>query len=192
MSQHNMEVILARSAFGTRLQRASGAARSIGNHQQQPGGQDIIGNGAEISSSTPRSVTTTIPILKSSPPPPYSTELHVISAETPSSEDDGIRSASRTPRVRPAQRVRFSEVEGRWTYDVDECTSPVCPDAVSHDRGCQASAVRGESTAQLDVRLYTDFPIVFLYTFVAVSALQSCYDIYCTPAGAAQRNALLS
>ncbi|KAH7982734.1 hypothetical protein HPB52_006915 [Rhipicephalus sanguineus] len=139
-----MEVILARSAFGARLQRGSGAQWSGvgGKRQQRPSGRVIIGNGREVPSSMPSSVTTTIPILKSSPPPPCSSELPAISAESPS-KDDGARRVNRTPRVRPTQRVRFSDVEGRWTYDVDEHTQPVCPDAVSHNRECQRSHFEG-------------------------------------------------
>lgn len=43
-----------------------------------------------------------------------------------------------------------------------------------------------QSTAQLDVRLYKDFPIMLLYTCAAVSALHRSYDIYRTPEEAAQ------
>lgn len=120
MSQHNEEGIWTRSASGARLQRASGVQPSGdgGNRQQLPSGRGVIGNGREMSSVATNSVTTTASILKSSPPPPNSGE-RVISAEAPSSEDDGACSASRAPRVRPAQAVRFSKVVNKWTYDVD-------------------------------------------------------------------------
>ncbi|KAH8027549.1 hypothetical protein HPB51_007099 [Rhipicephalus microplus] len=138
-----MELILAHSAFGARLQCASGV-RSPGvggDRQQLPSEREIIGKDKEMSSVAPNSVTTTVSILKSSPPPPYSSELHIISAEAPSSEDDRTCNASRTPRVRPAQRVRFSDVEGRWIYDADEQTLPVRPDTNFHDRECQRSTL---------------------------------------------------
>lgn len=47
-------------------------------------------------------------------------------------------------------------------------------------------SVEVQSMAQLDVRLYTDFPIRLLYTCADFSALHHSYDIYRKPKEAAE------
>lgn len=135
MTEHNKAVIAARCAFDARLLRGRGAPWfGVGGIDQRLRGQGI-GNNRELLPSAPNRVSTP----PSSPPPPYSQELPAVSADMPSSEDDVTRTASPTGRIRPTQRVRFSDIEGRWIYDPDEQTSQRCPDSGSWDRECRRS-----------------------------------------------------
>lgn len=132
MAQHNMSVIEARCGYEARLARARAAAWAIArsNRNQRPVGRVTDGNVTELRSSASSSVD----LLTASPPSRCPNVLPSVSADTPSSKDNMMRAASRIARARPAQRVRFSNVEGRVIYDADEQTLPVRRDSSSCDQ----------------------------------------------------------